>query len=136
MDNSCGLVYPFKHQERGAARLKFILVIALLAAVAYVGYQYVPVAYQAARFKTAMQDNVDKAATLGQPSEWLRNQLRVEANEYNLPTDAEITVERSGDGRFQARVKYTKAVALPGYAYNYNFDYTAKSTEFLGAPKK
>lgn len=133
MDNSCSTNLSLKADERGAARLKFILIIAILALVAYAGYQYVPVAYQASRFKTAMQDNVDKAATLGQSNDWLRNQLRAEGNEYNVPADAQIMIERGAGGRVQARVQYTRPVAFPGYTYTYNFDYTAKSTELLGA---
>lgn len=135
MDNSCGRVHPSKNHERGAARLKFIITLALIAAVAYIGYQYVPVAYQASTFKTAMQDKVDKASTLGQTTEWLLSQLRVDANEYGIPANAEITAERSADGRFQAHVKYTRPVSFPGYVYAYNFDHTAHSTELFG-PKK
>lgn len=135
MNNSRGRVDPFKHQERGSARLKFILTIAIIAAIAYVGYQYVPVAYQSARFKTAMQDSVDKAAALGQSNEWLRSQLRVDGNDWNVPPEAEITIERSGDGRVQAHVKFTRVVSFPGYNYLYNFDHTTKSTELFG-PKK
>jgi hypothetical protein len=135
MDNSCGQNRPFKNQERGAARLKFILIVAIIALAVYIGYQYVPVAYQASRYKVAMQDAVDKAAAVGQSSEWVRNQLRTDGNAYSVPPDAEISVERSGDGRVQARVRYNRPVAFPGYTYSYNFDYTAKSTELLGATK-
>jgi hypothetical protein len=135
MDNSCGQKQPSRNQERGAARLKFILIIAVIAAVGYVGFQYVPVAYQASRYKVAMQDAVDKASMIGQSNEALKTQLRTDGNAYSVPSDAEITVERGADGRLQARVKYTRPVALPGYTYSYNFDYTAKSTEMLGAPK-
>jgi hypothetical protein len=132
MDNTCGQDCFFKDKERGASRLKFILVIAIIAAIGYIGYQYIPVAYQASRFKLSMQDTVDKAAALGQSNEWLRNQLRADANEYNVPPDAEITIERSAEGRVQARVRYTRPIALPGYTYQYNFDHTAKSTELMG----
>ena len=135
MDNSCDYKQLPRHQERGAARLKFILIIAVIAIVVYVGFQYVPVAYQASRYKVAMQDAVDKAAAIGQSSEWVRNQLRTDGNAYSVPADAEITVERGADGRVQARVKYTRPVSLPGYTYSYNFDYTAKSTELLGTAK-
>ena len=135
MDNSCGHTQPSKNRERGAARLKFILIIAIIAVVVYVGVQYVPVAYQASRYKVAMQDAVDKAAAVGESSEWVRNQLRTDGNAYSIPPNAEITVERSGDGRVQARVQYTRLVTLPGYTYSYNFDYTAKSTELLGTAK-
>lgn len=135
MNNSCGQKQLFKHQERGSARLKFILIIAVIAAVIYVGVQYVPVAYQASRYKVAMQDAVDKATMIGQSNDALKTQLRKDGDAYSVPADAEITVERSTDGRVQARVKYTRPVALPGYTYSYNFDYTAKSTEMLGAAK-
>lgn len=131
MDNSCGQASFFANRERGASRLKFIIVIALVAAVAYIGYQYVPVAYQASRFKIAMQDDVDKSSTLGQSNEWLRNQLRADGNEFNVPANAEMTIERTAEGRVQARVKYTRPIVLPGYTYSYNFDYTAKSTELF-----
>jgi hypothetical protein len=133
MDNSCGQENPFANPERGTSRLKFILILAIIAAIAYVGYQYVPVAYQASRFKVTMQDTVDKAAALGQSNDWLRSQLRMDANEYNIPPDAEITIERSGEGRFQARVQYKRAVVFPGYTYSYEFDHTAKSTQLLGS---
>lgn len=135
MDNSCGHTQPSKNRERGAARLKFILIIAIIAAVVYVGVQYVPVAYQASRYKVAMQDAVDKAAAVGQSIEWVRTQLRTDGNAYSVPPDAEITVERIAGGGVQARVQYTRPVVLPGYTYSYNFDYTAKSTELLGATK-
>lgn len=133
MDNPCGQENPFKHRERGASRLKFILIIAVLAVIAYAGYLYVPVAYQASRFKVAMQDNVDKAATLGQSNEWLRGQLRMDGNELGVPQDAEMTIERSGEGRVQVRVQYKRAIAFPGYTYAYNFDHTARSTQLLGS---
>lgn len=135
MDNSCGQNRFLKNQERGAARLKFILLIAVIALVAYAGYQYVPVAYQASMYKGAMQESVDKAAMLGHSGEALRSQLRTDGNKYSVPPDAEITVERAADGRVQARVQYKRPVAFPGYTYSYNFDYTAKSTELLGAAK-
>jgi hypothetical protein len=37
--------------ERGSARLKFIIVIAIIGVGAYLGYMYIPVAYQAYLFK-------------------------------------------------------------------------------------
>lgn len=129
MDNSCGRDVVFKNGERGAGRLKFLIIILVIAVVAYAGYQYIPVAYQASMYKTAMQDAVRQS--IGHPSDWLRNQLRTDANYYNVPSDAEITVERSAEGPVQARVQYTRPVNLFGYTYLYKFDYTAKSNEWL-----
>ncbi|HEY0407291.1 MAG TPA: hypothetical protein VGC89_16275 [Pyrinomonadaceae bacterium] len=133
MNNSCGLVDPCKNRERGAARLKFIVTIAIIAAVAYIGFQYVPVAYQGERFKTAMQDDVRDAWAGGKTNEMLRAKLMADAKEWNVPPDAEITVQRNTDGTFQARVQYTRPVAFPGYTHTYKFDYTAKSTGFIDA---
>ena len=130
MDNACGQDCFFKNGERGASRLKFILVIAIIAVAGYIGYQYIPVAYQASRFKIAMQDAVRTAAA-GQSNEQLQNQLRAAANEWDVPPDAKITVERSAEGHIQARVQYTRPIVLPGYTYTYKFDYTAKNAEWL-----
>jgi len=51
--------------ERGSARLNFLIVMAILAAVAYAGYLYVPVAYHAYLYKDLMQNRVDAATALG-----------------------------------------------------------------------
>ncbi|HEV7842822.1 MAG TPA: hypothetical protein VGO69_03955 [Pyrinomonadaceae bacterium] len=133
MDNACGQDCFFKEGERGAARLKFILVIALIAVVGYAGYQYVPVAYQASGFKDAMRTAVRNADAMNQSSEDLRKRLRIVADEWSVPPNAEITAERSSNGRVQARVRYTRPIVSPVYTYVYNFDYTAQSTELLGA---
>jgi hypothetical protein len=57
--------FPNRQGERGGARAKFIIVMAVFAIVVYVGYLYVPVAYDAYYFKDVMQNKVDMAATQG-----------------------------------------------------------------------
>ena len=133
MDNACGQDRVFKNRQCGASRLKFLLIVAIIGVVAYVGYQYIPVAYNASRFKLAMQDSVDKAAALGHNNEKLRTQLRADGNQFSVPPDAEITIERTPEGRVQARVKYVQPVPLPGYVYSYDFDHTVKSTELFSS---
>jgi hypothetical protein len=116
--------------ERGGARLKFIIVIAVLAVVAYVGYLYVPVAYDAYYFKDVMQNKVDMAVTQGYETVWVRDQLVKSGPEYHVPADAIIT-PTAKDNRVEVRVQFTRPIELPGYTYNYDFDYTAKSTAFI-----
>jgi hypothetical protein len=116
--------------ERGGARLKFIIVVAVLAVVAYVGYLYVPVAYDAYYFKDVMQNKVDIASTQGYETVWVRDQLVKSGPEYHVPPDAIITPAQK-DNRVEVRVQFTRPIQLPGYTYNYDFDYTAKSTAFL-----
>ena len=118
------------HGERGSANLKLLLVIVVIAIVAYAGYLYVPVSYNAYLFKDLMQQKVNTAAALGHPANWVQEQLVKSAPEYNVPTDAEI-VPTVKDGRVEVHVQYTKPIEFPGYIYQYTFDHTARSTEFL-----
>ena len=116
--------------ERGGARAKFIIAILLFAAVVYVGYLYIPVAVDAYYFKDVMQNKVDLAATQGYETTWIKDQLDKSRAEYHVPPEAIISPARQ-DNQMQVRVQYTRPISFPGYTYNYEFDYTAKSTTFL-----
>ena len=116
--------------ERGSANLKFLIVMATMGAIAYAGYLYVPVAFAASTYKDLMQHQTDLAATQGYSPAWLAEHLAKSGAEYGVPPDAIITpVNR--DGRLEVRVQYVKVIDFPGYAYNYEFDHTVKSTAFL-----
>ena len=119
-----------RSNERGSARLKFLLVILILAAVGYAGYLYVPIAYQAYLFKDLMQHDADVAASNGYQPTWVSDQLKKSLAEFSIPPDAVITSVQK-DGRIEVRVQYARLVPFPGYAYVYNFDETVKSTAFL-----
>ena len=116
--------------ERGGARLKFLVVMAILAAVAYAAYLYVPVAYQAFLYKDLMQNKVDAAAALAYPPNWVFDQLTKSGPDYEVPPEAEITPVVEND-RMQVRVQFSKPIEFPGYTYTYEFDHTAQSTQFL-----
>jgi hypothetical protein len=115
--------------ERGSARLKFIVVMAILCVVAYSGYLYIPVAYQAFLFKDLMQHDVDAATALSHPTNWVTEQLVKSGPEYGVPPDATITTTQE-DKRMQVRVQFTRPIEFPGFTYHYEFDHTAKATEF------
>jgi hypothetical protein len=116
--------------EHGGARLKFLVVIAIIALVAYTGYLFIPVAYQAFRFKDLMQNEVDAAVAMGRSPSWVKEQLVKSSSEYGIPADAIITPTQE-DNRMVVRVQYTQPIEFPGYVYNYEFDHTAKSATFL-----
>lgn len=116
--------------ERGGARLKFIIAIAIFAAVLYTGYVYVPVAYEAYQFKDVMQNKVDLAATQGYETAWVKDQISKLAPEYHVPADAIISPSQH-ESRVEVRVQFTRPISFPGFTYNYDFDYTAKSVAFL-----
>jgi hypothetical protein len=119
-----------RSNERGSARLKFLLVMIIIAAVAYGGYVFVPVAYQAYLFKDLMQHDVDVAATQGYKPSWVGEQLTKSLPEYEIPQDAIITPTQL-DNRIAVRVQFTRPLEFPGYTYQYEFDHTAKSTPFI-----
>ena len=124
------MVDATRANERGGARLKFILVMAVIFAGSYIAYMFLPVAYNAYVLKDLMQHKVDVAATQGYPANWVNDQLKKSAAEYGIPPDAEITAGPL-DQRIQCHVQFTKPIEFPGYTYQYEFDHTAKSTEFL-----
>ena len=116
--------------ERGSSRLKFVLVMAVLACTAYAGYLYIPVAYQAYLFKDLMQHYVDVAATQGYQPSWAAQQLLKSEAEYDVPPNAIIT-PANRDNRIEVRVQFSRPIEFPGYTYQYVFDHTVKSTAFL-----
>jgi hypothetical protein len=119
-----------RSNERGSARLKFIITLAVLACVGYAGYLYIPVAYRAYLFKDLMQHYVDVAGAQGYQPAWAGEQLLKSETEYEVPSNAIIT-PAARDSRIEVRVQFTRPIEFPGYTYMYEFDYTAKSTAFL-----
>lgn len=124
------MVKELKSGEFGGARLKFLVVLAIICVVAYAGYVYIPVAYQAYRLKDWMQHNVDVAATQGYAPAWVGDQLTKSTGEYGIPPKA-LIVPIQREGRVEVRVKFSKPIEFPGYTYTYEFDHTARSTGFL-----
>lgn len=116
--------------ERGGARLKFIIVITIIGILAYIGYMFLPVLYQAYLFKDLMQHNVDVASSQGYPATWVKGQLEKSAPEFGVPADAVINPLQR-DNRIEVNVQYVIPIEFPGYTYQYNFDHTVKSTAFL-----
>lgn len=119
-----------RSSEQGGARLKFLIVAAIITAGFYAGYQFIPVAYQAFQLKDLMQHNVDTAAALGKPPSWIKEQLVKSSVDYGIPADATIEPQQQ-DNRMEVKVHFTKPIEFPGYVYNYEFDHTARSSTFL-----
>ncbi|HEY8225011.1 MAG TPA: hypothetical protein VIG25_07030 [Pyrinomonadaceae bacterium] len=119
-----------KTDERGSARVNFIIVLLVLGAIGYCGYLYVPVMYREYLFKDWMQHTVDVASASGYKPDWVSDQLTKSLPEYDVPADALIT-PANRDNRVEVRVQYIRKIEFPGYTYQYQFDHTARSTAFL-----
>jgi len=119
-----------RNGERGSARVKLLVFLIVVAVVAYAGYFYIPVSYNSYLYKDLMQQKVNTAAALGHPANWVKEQLVKSAPEYDIPADAQI-LPAVRDGRVEVQVQFTRPIEFPGYVYEYNFDHTVQSTEFL-----
>ncbi len=128
MNRSCGTSpKSARHGERGGARLKFLIIFSLVALTAYIGYQYIPVAFQSYQYRDYMQQSVDKGAAMGRTHDWVREQLVKSAREYGVPENANIIIDQN-EGAMQARVQFKRPISVPGYTYEYAFDHTVKSS--------
>ena len=122
---------PGTRGEWGGSRLNFLIVVLIIGAGVYSAYQYAPVAYSVLLYRDFMQETVNKAAyPPGQPTAWVESQLRAGAKENNLPDDMFLNVQNQ-NGQIVARVQWTKPIRLPGYIYEYKFDHTVKSSNFI-----
>jgi hypothetical protein len=119
-----------RKSEQGGARLKFVIVVAIIGVVAYAAVQFIPVLFQAYQIKDLMQHDVDTAVALGHPPSWIKDQLTKSFPEYGIPADA-VVAPAQQDNRLEVRVQYTQPIQFPGFVYNYEFDHTAKSATFL-----
>jgi hypothetical protein len=125
-----------RNSERGGAGVKFLLVFVFLALIAHAGFNYIPVAYEAASFRQEMDTAVVKALGASgriKPMEVVQASLQKASFDYNIPEDAFIEV-KPVNGVVEAHVAYTRNVnMLPFglYKYNYQFDHVAKPTGYL-----
>lgn len=118
------------NSEKGGARAKLIIFLAIFALIIYVGYMYIPVAIDAYYFKDVMQSKVDLAAAQGYDSSWVHDQLVKLGPEYHVPPDAAVTAGIN-DNRVEVHVQFTRPISFPIYTYNYKFDETVRSGTFL-----
>ncbi len=124
-----------RSSEMGGARLKFLIVVAIIAVVGYAAYQFIPVAFEAYQIKDLMQHDVDTAVATGKSADWIKDQLVKSSPEYGIPQNAVITAQQDEKNRLEVRVQYTKPIEFPGFTYNYEFDHTARSSTFLTIAK-
>ena len=124
--------------ERGSAGVKLMIVLTIIILAAHAGYNYVPVAYNAASLKS----DIDAAILQGMalpgrvsPVDNVRERIQKALIVNQIPTGAMLDVKQAGSaGAVTAHVSYMQPINLLPfgmYKYNYAFDYTATPTGFL-----
>jgi hypothetical protein len=134
MSKAFGTSPEARHNERGSARVRFIIILAVIAVIAYMGFQMIPVWYQSSSFKKSLDESAETTAALGRSGDWLKSQVNASAREYCTPP-CSFTVSEPGirDGRWQVTVNVKRPVnVLPFWTYNYDFEYTAQSRTSVG----
>jgi hypothetical protein len=116
-----------RHDERGGARLNFLIVMAIIVVLGYVGFQMFPVFYRAKTFEAFMQDTVNNAAVTDKNPAWVEQQLKKSLAEYDVPADAVIK-SIVHDGKLEAQVQFTQTIPLVVTEYHYSFDKTVRSS--------
>lgn len=124
--------------EHGGAGVKFLLIVIVLFLIGHAGYIYIPAAYQAEDYKQRMNELVTNAFAMPQAptsnAEVLKQRLRIYGNDYGIPANALIKVDKMDNGALRAQVKFSKEMEiLPFhlYKYNYEFEHTATPNGFL-----
>ncbi len=117
--------------QRGGARLNLLIVLAVICAAAYAGYQVVPVIYRASTFESFMQETVNQAAYTDKNGAWVEQQLRRSFADYDVPPDASVHAGVN-NGRVEARVQYARTIPLAVTQYGYTFDKTVHSSTAVG----
>lgn len=125
-----------RHNERGGAGVKLVIILTVLFLAAHGGYNYIPVAYSAESFKSEMYTAVVQGLAVPgrmSPVDSVKIRIQRAAVANEIPDDAVFEV-KVVNKVVQAHVAYTKKVnilPLGLYSYDYHFDHTATPTGFL-----
>lgn len=131
-------VQPVRSREHGGAGVKFLLIVLVLFLIGHAGYVYIPAAYQAEDYKQRMNELVTNAFAMpnapASNPETVKQRLRSYGNDYGIPSDALIKVDKMDNGGLKAQVKFSKEIELLPfhlYKYNYEFEHIATPNGFL-----
>jgi hypothetical protein len=122
---------PDRHYytQRGEGRLKFLLTLLVIAVIAYVAMQFIPVYMRNLQMEDETQQIVSQAVVQNLREGDVRARLEEKASQYQLPDNKRIEITRNGK-RLIVRVAYTKEIVLPFYTYPWSFDFRKEDTSF------
>jgi len=127
----------YTEAEHGGAATKFLIIFFVLVLIANAGYNYIPVAYDAASFRQEMDTAVVKglaASGAMKPMQTVTASMQRAISSYNVPPDAVVEIKPVGAAVIEVHVSYSKKVdMLPFglYKYTYNFEHTATPSGYL-----
>jgi hypothetical protein len=118
-----------KPLKRSSGKYGFILLLALVAAMAYLAATFVPT-YLANRGMQEAADEIIRRGALQNLSDPdIRAQLNEKVREYGLPSDTRIELRHEGKG-LKARIIYQQTIRFPFYNYPWPVEIQAQSIGF------
>ncbi|MGB6429622.1 MAG: hypothetical protein WBF06_03485 [Candidatus Acidiferrales bacterium] len=120
-----------RRKERGGARIKALIWLALFAAFIYVSVEVVPVLFAEYQFQDDVQTEARYAPYNRQSLDDVKAVVLKSAQSHDLPvTASDITVTQHGYG-VQIDVTYSVTVNLMVYQWTFNFHPSATSVTLI-----
>lgn len=116
-------------KQKGAGRLAFLFLLALVAAVVYVVAVFVPGYLAAQNMQETAAEIIHRGAAQKLSDADIRAQLHEKAREFGLPEDRRVELWHEGQG-LVARISYTRSVTFPFYTYKWPTEIRVKDVGF------
>jgi len=119
----------FSSEKRGARRFAFLLLLALVAAIFYLGGTFAPAYMGKQNLQSAANEIIRRGAHQELTDTDVRAQLTEKIREFGLPDEHKIELWHEGKG-MSARISYKHLVRLPFYTYPWPVEISAKNPGF------
>jgi hypothetical protein len=135
--SDCRAVTPRHEQlfsrprQRGSSRLKFIIFLAFLVAMIYVGVKVIPILFTNMQFQDAIQSTARFASVNRQSVDDIRASVLKEAESEDIPVTAQDIHVKGDGGHVEIAADYSVTVNLGVYQWTLNFHPYAKNNPLL-----
>ena len=118
-------------RQRGSSRLKFIIFLAFLVVMIYVGIKVIPILFINMQFQDAIQSTARFASVNRQSVDDIRASVLKEAQNEDIPITAQDIHVKGDGGHVEIAADYSVTVNLGVYQWTLNFHPYAKNNPLL-----
>jgi hypothetical protein len=116
-----------RYRQRGAGRLKAVVVLAIFAGMIYVGVKVVPILVNNYEFQDAIENTARFATVNRQSAEDIRASVLKEAQNEEIPIAADDIHVKDDGGHVEISADYSVTVDLHVYQWTLNFHPSARN---------
>ena len=110
-----------RYRQRGAGRLKAVVVLAIFAGMIYVGVKVIPILVNNYEFQDAIENTARFATVNRQSAEEIRASVLKEAQNEEIPIAADDIHIKDDGGHVEISADYSVTVDLRVYQWTLNF---------------